>query len=206
MLCNDVPCFFHNVTQTIHLFFSHRIDITSEKLFRLNDTMSLLEQIQNNRIVDLHVDAAADDVFDSLDKFFAALEENQSIKTIHLEKDFIGDLRHDSREKLLYALGKVKTLKRITLSDGIFQISHVSAMVKNANALRYLCVRRMVLQGIEADFNTCEKIISAHRTMNEFEMQDCIPAVSSISLERLSKAGGGQVADNLALDEGRYVN
>ena len=151
--------------------------------------MSTLEQIQNNEVVDLHITAAADDVFDKLNDFLDALEQNTSIESIKLEQDFIGDLRNDARSKLLYSLGQVKNLKEVTLGDGLLQINDVTKMIQNAKSLRALHLRDMVLQGIESDFDACESALYQHGSMKEFEMVDCSPAISSVSIDKLTKAG-----------------
>lgn len=151
--------------------------------------MSLLDQVKNNEVVDLHIAAAADDVFDHVADFFEALDNNTSIETIHLEKDFIGDLRNDARSKLLYSMGQVKNLKEVTLGDGLLQINDVTKMILKARNLRSLHLHSLVLQGIASDFDACESALYQHGGMKEFEMTDCDTAISGISLEKLSKAG-----------------
>lgn len=151
--------------------------------------MSILEQIQNNGIIDLRLSISADEAFDnSFDDFLTALEENASIETIRFDQDFMGDLRSDSREKLMYALGQVKTLKDVYLAGGLFQIKHISGMINNAKHLQRLHLNGVVLQGVQADFDACEQTIQRHSSLKEFHIQDCIPAVSTISLDKLSRA------------------
>jgi hypothetical protein len=152
--------------------------------------MTILEQIQNNDIVDLHISAPADEVFDHrMGPFYDALEQNTSIQTIHLEQDFIGDLRNDDRAKLLRSIGQVKSLKEVTLGDALMQINDITKMVKSAKSLRTLRLKSMVLQGVEADFDACEATLQHHGCIKEFEMEDCEPAVEDISMDKLVKAG-----------------
>lgn len=164
--------------------------------------MTILEQIQNNEIVDLHVSAPADEVFDKVNALLDALENNTSIESIRFETDFIGDLRNDDRAKLLYSIGQVKSLKEVTLGDGLLQINDVTKMIQSAKSLRSLHLRSMVLQGIESDFDACEAALYQHPCMKEFEMDDCSPAIESISIEKLVHAGqkfsGGQPLGNPA--------
>jgi len=151
--------------------------------------MTLLEQIQNNDIVDIHIYTLADDVFERISLFFDALESNTSIETIRLEKDFIGDLRNDARSKLLYSIGQVKSLKEITLCDGLLQINDIAKMISNAKNLRALRLKSLILQGIASDFDACESALMQHGSIKEFEIDNCSAAIEDISLEKLVKAG-----------------
>jgi hypothetical protein len=153
--------------------------------------MTMLEQIQNNDIVDLHISAPADEVFDHRMGSFLldALEQNTSIQTIHLEQDFLGDLRNDDRSKLMHSIGQVKSLKEVTLGDALMQINDITKMINSAKSLGSLRLRSMLLQGIESDFDACEATLYQHVCMKEFEMDNCEPAISEISMDKLEKAG-----------------
>lgn len=148
----------------------------------------MLQKIKNNEISDLHISACAEDVFDNIHEFFDALENNTSIDTVHLEKDFIGDLRNDARENLLKSLGKTKNLKELTLADGLLQINHLTKMVKSATSLRTLRLNKLVLQGVESDFDACEAALFQHPGIKRFELEDCCPAIENISIDKLTKA------------------
>ena len=151
--------------------------------------MTILEQIQNNDIVDLHISAPADDVFDSIMVFLDALEKNTSIESIKFQEDFIGDLRNDNRAQLLYAMGQVKNLKEVTIADGLLQVNDVTTMIQNATSLRVLRLRSLVLQGVQSDFDGCESSLYQHPCLKEFEMDGCSPAIAEISIEKLTNAG-----------------
>ena len=201
--CSQFLCSFRR--ELSHIFYLS--SISQKKFVRSTTaTMSILEQIQNNDIVDIIISAAADDVFDCLNDFLDALEQNSSIQCITLQKDFIGDLRNDDRAKLLYSIGQVKNLKEITLGDGLLQINDVTKMIKNAKSLRALRLRDLVLQGIESDFDACEAALYQHGCIKEFEMEECSPAISGISVEKLSRAGqkfstaGGPLGDSTKLN------
>lgn len=149
----------------------------------------MLDKIKNNELSDLHISACADDVFDNVTEFFDALKANTSITSVHLEQDFIGDLRNDAREDLLQSLGKVKNLRDLTLSDCLLQITGITKMVQKAASLRSLHLKNLVLQGVESDFDACEKTLYQHPSIKEFEIEDCTPAISDISIDKLTKAG-----------------
>ena len=148
----------------------------------------MLEKIKSNSLSVLHIATYVDDVFDDFSEFLEALESNTSLETVHLEKDFMGDLRSEARENLLKSLGKMKQLKELTLADGLLQIGHVSQMVQSLTSLRTLRLKNLVLQGIDADFDSCEAALYQHPGIKEFELENCSPALEHISIDRLNAA------------------
>ena len=151
--------------------------------------MSVLEQIKNNAISDLHLEAGADDVFDNINDFFDALPENSSLETIKLENDFIGDLRNTERTQLLEALAKVRNLQELYLADGLFMVNDLTKFAMSHKRIRKLTLKDILFQGVEEHFNACELALYGHGSLKEFKMEDCTSAVDGISLEKLQVAG-----------------
>jgi hypothetical protein len=167
--------------------------------------MTLLEQIQANEITNVHVDNAADDVFENINAFLDAMGQNTSIESVHFEKEFIGDLRNDARTKLLKAIGQIPSIKEIRLGDALLQTVDITEMVTAAQALRALHLKNIVLQGVAEHFDACETALYKSHTLKEFDLEDCFPAVRGLSLEKLYNAGkkyaSGAVIDATLMNE-----
>lgn len=149
--------------------------------------MSLLEKIEGNAITDLSIAEPADDVFEDISKLLDALEKNNTIESVTLEGHFLGDLRNDSRSKVLAAIGGISSLKEVHLADSLLLVLDIAKMSSKATTLQVLKLKNLVMQGIEEDFDGLEKALMQHSALKGFVMEDCIPAIGDISMDKLNK-------------------
>jgi ribosomal protein L12E/L44/L45/RPP1/RPP2 len=138
--------------------------------------MSVLAQIQANEIINLRVSDADNELLDNVHKFIEALEHNHTLESIHFEDHFLGCLRNDSRSELLQSLGQVSSLQEVHLAGACMLVSDATLLLLQAKSLRVLTINKLVLQGVDKDFDA-------------FEMEQCVPAVKGVSLDKLEKAG-----------------
>jgi hypothetical protein len=156
--------------------------------------MSLLAQIQANEIINLRVSDTDDELLDNVHKFIAAVEQNHTLESMHFEKDFLGCLRNDARSELLQSLGQVSSLQQVHLADACLLVSDIALLLMQAKSLRVLKMNKLVLQGVEKDFDAFEMALLQHGCLKEFEMELCIAAVKTITLDKLEQAGKKHVS------------
>jgi hypothetical protein len=68
-------------------------------------------------------------------------------------------------------------------------VSDFTDMITKAKRLRVLKLHALVLQGVQDDISTWELAVYNHACLKDIELQDCSPAVNSVSLEKLEMAG-----------------
>jgi hypothetical protein len=151
--------------------------------------MSVLAQIQANEIINLRVSDADNELLDNVHKFIEALEHNHTLESIHFEDHFLGCLRNDSRSELLQSLGQVSSLQEVHLAGACMLVSDATLLLLQAKSLRVLTINKLVLQGVDKDFDAFEMALLQHGCLKEFEMEQCVPAVKGVSLDKLEKAG-----------------
>jgi hypothetical protein len=156
--------------------------------------MSILEKIQANEITNLRISDADDDLLDNSHKLIEALKNNTSIVSVRFDADFLGCLRNDARSKLAKAIGKIPSLQEVHLEDALLMVMDIADMLEQAKSLRVLKLNNLVLQGVSEHFDACETALYQHGCLKEFAMDDCIPAMKEISLEKLHQAGRKQVS------------
>jgi hypothetical protein len=154
--------------------------------------MSILEKIQANDITNLHISDADDELLDFPHKLLEALEKNTSITSVRFDADFLGCLRSDARSKLVEAIGKIPSLQEVHLKDALLTVIAITNMILKAKSLRVLTLNNVVLQGVSEHFDACATALYQHVCLKEFGVEDCIPAVKDISLEKLHLAGNRQ--------------
>lgn len=150
--------------------------------------MNILEDLQANSIKELHLSDPADEVFGDVGKLVDALEGNTSLSEVRFDGHFLGDLRNDARSKVLLAIGSVTSLKDIFLADSLLLVMDIAKMVKNAKKLETLTLHKLVLQGIEEDFDSFQAALHAHTSLKIFEVDSSIPAVKNISMKKLTES------------------
>jgi hypothetical protein len=150
--------------------------------------MSILEQLQANSIKELSVSDPADEVFGDVGKLLDALDENTSLEEVRFDGHFLGDLRNDARSKVLLAIGSITSMKEIYLADSLLLVMDIAKMVEKASNLETLTLHKLVLQGIEQDFDSFQAVLHAHPSLKIFEMDDSIPAVKGISMDKLTES------------------
>jgi hypothetical protein len=151
--------------------------------------MSLLAQIQANEITKLRVSDTDDELLDNVHNFIDALEQNHTLESIHFENEFLGCIRNDARSELLQSLGQVSSLQQVHFAGACMLVSDITLLLLQTKSLRVLKMNKLVLQGIAEDFVACEMALLQHGCLKEFEMEQCVPAVKEVSLDKLEKAG-----------------
>jgi hypothetical protein len=151
--------------------------------------MSFLAQIQANEIINLRVSDTDDELLDNVHKFIAAVEQNHTLESIHFENEFLGCLRNDARSELLQSLGQVSSLQQVHMAGACVLVSDIALLLMQAKSLRVLKMNKLVLQGVAKDFDAFEMALLQHGCLKEFEMEQCVPAVKGVSLDKLEKAG-----------------
>jgi hypothetical protein len=154
--------------------------------------MSILENIQANDMTNLYISDVDDELFDFCHRLIEALETNTSITSVRFDADFLGCLRSDARSKLVEAIGKIPLLQEVHLEDALLTVIAITNMILQAKSLRVLTLNNVVLQGLSEHFDACATALYQHVCLKEFGVEDCIPAVKDISLEKLHLAGNRQ--------------
>ena len=154
--------------------------------------IQVIEQIQNNTISKVKFTCEDDDIIDNVHQLIAALKENTSLLTIEFADEFLGCLRSDARSELLGALTKLQSLQELRIEGGLVMIVDIAEVACEVQGLKVLTLDNVVLQGIENDFNAMELTLHQHRSLKEFSIERCHPAVHGISTASLQLAGQKQ--------------
>ena len=151
--------------------------------------MTILAKICNNKIVDLHLSAVPEDYFLETKDMVEALRQNTSIVTVTFDKEFLSCIYGRERGGLLDQLAELPNLKELFLGDAGLMVEVITKLVGKAKNLRKLTLSRLVMQGIESDFNTLESALHGHVSLKEFEMNECIASNDDIDIKKLIHAG-----------------
>jgi hypothetical protein len=146
--------------------------------------MSILENIQANDMTNLYISDVDDELFDFCHRLIEALETNTSITSVRFDADFLGCLRSDARSKLFEVIGKIPSLQEVHLEDAVLMVIDITVMVLQAKSLRALTLNNVVLQGVSEHFDAFYQ----HVCLEESGVEDCVPAVKDIYLEKLHQA------------------
>jgi hypothetical protein len=117
------------------------------------------------------------------------LKENTSLESVRLDKDFIACLFGRERGELMGQLAKLPNLKEVHLGDLGLMVQVLTNLVNEAKGLRELTLERVVLQGIQQDFDMLETALHQHTGLKNFQMNGCIAAHEGIDIETILKAG-----------------
>jgi hypothetical protein len=164
----------------------------SSSLTNISITMSIVQQIQDNTITNLRVSGEDDDAVKNIHQVIEALEKNNTILSATFHDDFLGCLRNDVRSKLMNSLGRISSLQEAHLEDALLMVSDVADLLVQAEGLKVLTLKNIVLQGVKEQFDACEMALYQHGSVKEFRMDKCTPALEEISLERMELAGKKQ--------------
>jgi hypothetical protein len=86
-------------------------------------------------------------------------------------------------------LAKLPNLNEVTFGDLGLMVQVLTNLVKDAKGLRELTLERVVLQGIQEDFDMLETALHQHTGLKDFQLNDCIAAHEGIDIEIIIKAG-----------------
>ncbi len=154
--------------------------------------MQAIEQIQNSTISKVKFTADDDDIIDNVHQLIAAVKRNTSLLTVEFADEFLGCLRSDARSELLGAMTKLQSLQELRIEGGLVMIVDVAEVLCEIQGLKVLTLDNVVLQGVEQDFNAMELTLHQHRSLKEFSIERCHPAVSGITTANLQLAGQKQ--------------
>lgn len=145
----------------------------------------IVEQIQANVISKLHFTSADDEVIDDVTPIIDAIKSNSSIECVEFLDDFLGCIRNDSRTELLQALCKVPCLNEVHLEDGLIMIDVIADLITKCKGLKILTLNRIILQGVQEDFDTTEMALHQNHSLKELTIKDCSSAIEGIFLNNL---------------------
>ena len=147
--------------------------------------LKIVEQILANDISKLHFTDKDDDVIDDVIPVVDAIKQNTSIKCVEFRDDFLGCVRNDSRTELLQALCKIPCLREVHLEDGLIMVEVLVDLISKCDDLQILTLNRIVLQGVQEDFDKTEMALHQNHSLKEFTIKDCCAAIEGISLSNL---------------------
>ena len=151
--------------------------------------MNIIEEIRANEVVNLHLNADPDEYFGDIREMIAALKDNTSIESIQFDTDFIGCVFGTERGELLNQIAKLPNLKEVFLGDAGLMVDAIATLLKNAKGLKKISLHRLVMQGIEKDFDGLEAVLYQHGSLKAFEMDDCVASNEGIDMEKIMNAG-----------------
>jgi hypothetical protein len=151
--------------------------------------MTIIEEIRANKVVYLHLNAVPEEYFGEISEIIAALKDNTSIESIQFDEDFIGCVIGRDRGKLLNQVAKLPNLKEVFLGDACLMVDAIATLLKNAKCLRKISLHRLVMQGIERDFEGLAAVLYQHKALKGFKMEDCVASNEDIDIERIMNAG-----------------
>ena len=151
--------------------------------------MTIIEDIRANQIVDLHLkDVPAEYFGDTID-MIAALKDNTSIESIQFDKDFIACVFGKERGQLLDQVAQLPNLKEVFLGDAGLMVEFIVSLLKNAKSLRKITLHRLVMQGTQKDFDGLEAALHQHRSLKDFQMEECVASNEDIDMKKIMNAG-----------------
>jgi hypothetical protein len=153
--------------------------------------MSLLNQIENNEIVNLHISAQPKEALEGKNQeeaLIKALGKNNSITSVHLEQEFLACLRADNRSIIVNAIGKLPSLRQVYLSDTLLLGNDVKDLLVNAKAVTTLHLANVCFQGAPEYFDALATVLKHHASLKDFELIDCMASNQSVELEKLTEA------------------
>jgi hypothetical protein len=151
--------------------------------------MTIIEEIRANQVVDLHLNDVPAEYFGEISELIAALEDNTSIESIQFDKDFIGCVFGKGRGELLNQVAKLPNLKEVFLGDAGLMVDAIATLLKNVKGLKKMTLHRLVMQGVQKDFDVLEAVLYQHGSMKDFQMEECEAANEDIDLEKIMNAG-----------------
>lgn len=154
--------------------------------------IQVIEQIRNNTISKVKFTCEDDEIIDNVHQLIAVFKKNTSLLSIEFADEFLGCLRSDARSELLGALTKLQSLQELRIEGGLVMIVDIAEILCDIQGLKVLTLDHVVLQGIEKDFHAMELTLHQHRSLKEFSIERCHPAVHGISTANLQLAGQKQ--------------
>jgi hypothetical protein len=77
----------------------------------------------------------------------------------------------------------------VLLGDAGLLVDAIATMLKNATGLKKITLHRLVMQGIDKDFDGLESVLYQHGSLKDFQMEDCVASNEDIDMEKIMNAG-----------------
>ena len=151
--------------------------------------MTIIEKIRANKLVYLHLNAVPEEYFGETSEIIAALKDNTSIESIQFDKDFICCVCGRERRELLKQVAKLPNLKDAFLGDACLMVDAIATLLKNAKGLKKISLHRLVMQGIEKDFEGLAVVLHQHASLKGFRIEDCVASNENIDIEKIVHGG-----------------
>ena len=71
------------------------------------------------------------------------------------------------------------------VSDALMQVVDITTFIKNCKGLKSLVLHNLTLQGVQEDFEDCEKAIMGNKALKDVKLEDVKPALDSIDITKL---------------------
>jgi hypothetical protein len=151
--------------------------------------MTILDEIRSNTITTLHLSSVPEDYFAETNELVSALEGNTSLEDVIFDKDFLSCVYGSERGHILDAVGDLKNIHEVQIADVCLMVNVLTQFVSSAKGLRSFTLERMVLQGVQSDFDDLESALLQKTGLKTFHINDCITANVGIDLEKVINAG-----------------
>jgi hypothetical protein len=148
--------------------------------------MSILDDIKNNSIDELHLSNLPEDYFGTAAEFEAAMKDNTSIKTVILDGDFLVCLKAEDRAIVVSCVGKLPNVEKVVLKDSRLMVGVcMTNLVKNASKLHDLSMVNCTLQGVPEDFDKFRDALVETSGMKTLDITDCFAPNSDVNLDKV---------------------
>lgn len=115
---------------------------------------SILDDIKNNAIEELHLSNVPEDYFGTAEEFADAMKVNTSIQTVIFDQDFLGCTAAKERAIIVSSVGHLPNIQKVVLKDSLLMVGVcVTNLLKNAKQLHELSLENCTLQGVPSDFD-----------------------------------------------------
>jgi hypothetical protein len=160
--------------------------------------MTILEDIRSNTINTLHLSSVPEDYFTSTKEFVAALKDNTSLEEVTFDKDFLGCVYGRERGLILDAVGELKNIQQVQLADVCVMVPDLVRFVQRAKGLKSFTIERLMLQGVQSDFDDLECALLQKTGLKTFHLNDCDTANVGIDMDRILNVGKNINATSIA--------
>jgi hypothetical protein len=80
----------------------------------------------------------------------------------------------------------------------------ITKLVKDSKGLTAMTLERVIMQGVQEDFDTFETALHQHAGLKDFQMNECAASNEGIDMEKIMKAGKSVNTTNIS-DPGAQV-
>jgi hypothetical protein len=160
--------------------------------------MTIVDQIRANDLTDLNLCKVPKEYCRGLKQLVEALRVNKSLESVRFDKDFLACVYGRERGELLEQVAKLPKLKAVTLGDTGLLVQVITKLVKDSKGLTAMTLERVVMQGVQEDFDTLETALHQHTSLKVFHMNECVASNEGIDMEKIMKAGKSVNTTNIS--------